>query len=70
MLLQAFTRQDLKRFEYAEDLETYYKFGYGSPTNRKIGCPLVKELVDFFTKHVENGKNFNLIHTRMIIIDI
>ncbi|XP_026324789.1 multiple inositol polyphosphate phosphatase 1-like [Hyposmocoma kahamanoa] len=50
----AFTRQDLKRFEYSEDLESYYKFGYGSPTNRKLGCPLVKELVDFFTKHVEN----------------
>ncbi|XP_075973827.1 multiple inositol polyphosphate phosphatase 1-like [Anticarsia gemmatalis] len=47
----AFTREDLKRLEYAEDLETYYKYGYGSPLNKDIGCTLVKDMMNFFEKH-------------------
>ncbi|KAI5652059.1 histidine phosphatase superfamily (branch 2) domain-containing protein [Phthorimaea operculella] len=48
-----FSREDLRRLEYSEDLETYYKYGYGSDVNPKIGCNLVKDLMAFFTNHVE-----------------
>lgn len=49
----AFTREDLKRLEYAEDLETYYKYGYGSTVSEKIGCSIIKDMVDFFKNHAE-----------------
>lgn len=48
----AFSREDLRRFEYAEDLETFYKYGYGSETSPKLACPLIKDMMDFFYKHV------------------
>lgn len=51
----AFTHEDLQRLEYAEDLETYYKYGYGSELNKKIGCTLVKEMLQFFEKHLDEG---------------
>ncbi|KAJ0177379.1 hypothetical protein K1T71_007388 [Dendrolimus kikuchii] len=50
----AFTRQDLQRLEYAEDLETYYKYGYGTEINQKIGCTHLKDMMEFFKKHSEN----------------
>ncbi|KAM3959180.1 multiple inositol polyphosphate phosphatase 1 [Aphomia sociella] len=50
----AFSREDLKRIEYAEDLETYYKYGYGTPMTQKIGCTLLRDMISFLTKHVEN----------------
>ncbi|XP_050683541.1 multiple inositol polyphosphate phosphatase 1-like [Leptidea sinapis] len=49
-----FTKEDLKRLEYAEDLETYYKYGYGNPVNQKLGCTGVKDMVDFFKIHVDH----------------
>lgn len=49
----AFTRQDLQRFEYAEDLETYYKYGYGNEINQKIGCTSVKNMIEFFNNHTD-----------------
>ncbi|KAL0893303.1 hypothetical protein ABMA27_014895 [Loxostege sticticalis] len=50
----AFTREDLRRLEYAEDLDTYCKYGYGNELNKKVGCAYVKDMMSFFTKHVEN----------------
>ncbi|CAB3229789.1 unnamed protein product [Arctia plantaginis] len=51
----AFTREDLKRLEYAEDLETYYKYSYGSALNKDIGCATVKDMMTFLTKHVNDA---------------
>lgn len=48
----AFTRGDLQRLEYAEDLETYYKYGYGSNLSKNLGCTLVKDMLIFFEKHL------------------
>ncbi|XP_047024736.1 multiple inositol polyphosphate phosphatase 1-like [Helicoverpa zea] len=48
----AFTREDLKRLEYAEDLETYYKYGYGSALNKDVGCTHVKDMMNFFENYV------------------
>ncbi|XP_072931747.1 multiple inositol polyphosphate phosphatase 1-like [Epargyreus clarus] len=50
-----FTKEDLKRLEYAEDLETYYKYGYGNPMNQKVSCAGVKDMMDFFKIHVDNA---------------
>ncbi|XP_022831181.1 multiple inositol polyphosphate phosphatase 1-like [Spodoptera litura] len=51
----AFTNEDLKRLEYAEDLDTYYRYGYGSPMNKDVGCTFVKDMMTFFEKHVTNN---------------
>ncbi|XP_026729371.1 multiple inositol polyphosphate phosphatase 1-like [Trichoplusia ni] len=52
----AFTREDLKRLEYAEDLEMYYKYGYGSSLNKDLGCTLVKDMMTFFEKHAASDE--------------
>ncbi|XP_045535603.1 multiple inositol polyphosphate phosphatase 1 [Papilio machaon] len=49
-----FTKEDLKRIEYAEDLETYYKYGYGNSLNEKMGCTTLKDMMDFLKNHVEH----------------
>ncbi|KAJ8729929.1 hypothetical protein PYW07_016967 [Mythimna separata] len=48
----AFTREDLKRLEYAEDLAAYYKYGYGNPLNKDVGCTTVKDFMTFFEQYV------------------
>ncbi|XP_025207369.1 multiple inositol polyphosphate phosphatase 1-like [Melanaphis sacchari] len=42
-----FTRQELQLLEYYEDLDYYYKYGYGSEMNTKVGCPIAKELMGY-----------------------
>ncbi|XP_059048606.1 multiple inositol polyphosphate phosphatase 1-like [Achroia grisella] len=49
-----FSREELQLIEYAEDLETYYKYGYGSPDTPKIGCTLLRDMIGFFTKHIQH----------------
>jgi hypothetical protein len=34
--------------EYKEDLESYYKRGFGNEMNKHVGCPLAKDLLDRF----------------------
>lgn len=31
--------------EYLEDLDYYYKYGYGTDLNSKVGCPIARELM-------------------------
>ncbi|XP_023702394.1 multiple inositol polyphosphate phosphatase 1-like [Cryptotermes secundus] len=52
----AFSEDELKVLEYKEDLSAYYKHGYGSDLNKKVGCVLVKDFLDRFSK-LENGEN-------------
>lgn len=51
----AFSVDDLKVLEYAEDLETYYKKGYGYELNYHQACPLVHDLVTRIRGFKENG---------------
>lgn len=51
----AFTKDELKILEYKEDLESYYKRGFGNEMNKHVGCPLAKDLLDRFSK-LENGE--------------
>ncbi|XP_065205116.1 multiple inositol polyphosphate phosphatase 1-like [Planococcus citri] len=46
----AFLQEDMKVMEYREDLKHYYTSGYGSTLSEKIGCPLVKDMVDKLSK--------------------
>ncbi|GBP19971.1 Multiple inositol polyphosphate phosphatase 1 [Eumeta japonica] len=50
----AFTTEDLKRLEYAEDLKTYYTQGYGSYLNQKVACPLITNMMKFFKDIVQD----------------
>lgn len=38
--------RELKVLEYANDLKSYYEFGYGSAMNREIQCASGNEVVD------------------------
>lgn len=40
-----FTEADLKAVEFREDLDDYYKDGYGHERNYAQACPVIKELV-------------------------
>ena len=43
----AFNFRALQLLEYYEDLDYYYKYGYGSEINTKVGCPIAKELMGY-----------------------
>lgn len=43
-----FTTEDIKFFEYAEDLDYYYYCGPGRPMAKLIGCGLLKDLLQRF----------------------
>lgn len=49
---QVFTKEDLRRLEYEEDLTSYYSVGYGSPLSSKLGCGLARDMMDFFTGQI------------------
>ncbi|XP_065205117.1 multiple inositol polyphosphate phosphatase 1-like [Planococcus citri] len=42
----AFTPDDLRIMEYYLDLKHFYEFGYGNPLSQKMGCPLVKDMMN------------------------
>ncbi|KAJ8956597.1 hypothetical protein NQ314_006683 [Rhamnusium bicolor] len=52
----AFTTNQLKLLEYAEDLKYYYRAGYGNKMANKIGCASVKDFYQRFKKTV-NGNS-------------
>lgn len=59
----AFTKGQLKLLEYAEDLKSYYKSGYGNRISAKIGCGPLKDLYDRFERTV-NGKKHEILKQR------
>lgn len=36
--------------EYDEDLDYYYRSGYGNPFTAKLGCPLIKDMIETLNK--------------------
>ncbi|KAG8227381.1 hypothetical protein J437_LFUL000389 [Ladona fulva] len=44
----AFSKDELMVLEYLYDLRYYYKAGYGHEINVKLGCPMVKDMVQRF----------------------
>ncbi|RVE51148.1 hypothetical protein evm_004113 [Chilo suppressalis] len=49
-----FTSEDLQVLEYVEDLNQYYKSGYGSPMNELLGHIILADLLKSF-QQVKNG---------------
>lgn len=43
-----FSKEELMVLEYAEDLEDYYKRGYGHEINSRLGCPPLRDLFQHF----------------------
>ncbi|XP_025191415.1 multiple inositol polyphosphate phosphatase 1-like [Melanaphis sacchari] len=43
-----FSQKDLEVLEYDEDLKYYYSNGYGDPYNERLGCPIIKDLMNNF----------------------
>lgn len=52
-----FDKEDLKLLEYAEDIHIFYKSGYGSDFNPRLGCPILRDLYSR-TENVINGAFF------------
>merc|ERR1711976_883025 len=44
-----FDKDDLMVLEYHEELEYYYKNGYGYVINGQFGCPLIKDFAQILT---------------------
>ncbi|RZF35964.1 hypothetical protein LSTR_LSTR005377 [Laodelphax striatellus] len=55
----AFTTEELKLMEYSRDLWHYYKSGYGSELNYKIGCPAVRDMYERFERLANNEPEKN-----------
>ncbi|XP_012536739.1 multiple inositol polyphosphate phosphatase 1 isoform X2 [Monomorium pharaonis] len=43
-----FSKEELRVLEYREDLEYYYKAGYGRDINTRLGCPLLHDMMRHF----------------------
>lgn len=43
-----FSKQELRILEYREDLDYYYKAGYGREINAHLGCPLLHDMMQHF----------------------
>ncbi|KAG6446408.1 hypothetical protein O3G_MSEX004399 [Manduca sexta] len=66
-----FTSEDLKAFEYIEDLIHYYKYGYGSPMSKQLGdFPLAELLKNFQQVKEGQGKKFVGYFTNPIMTEM
>ncbi|KAH0950688.1 hypothetical protein HN011_001250 [Eciton burchellii] len=43
-----FSKEELRILEYREDLNYYYKAGYGRDINSRLGCPLLHDMMQHF----------------------
>ncbi|XP_071565905.1 multiple inositol polyphosphate phosphatase 1-like isoform X2 [Temnothorax nylanderi] len=43
-----FSKEELRVLEYREDLDYYYKAGYGRDINTRLGCPLLHDMMRHF----------------------
>lgn len=50
-----FSKEELRVLEYREDLEYYYKAGYGNEINSKLGCVVLEDMMNHF-RELEEGK--------------
>jgi multiple inositol-polyphosphate phosphatase/2,3-bisphosphoglycerate 3-phosphatase len=47
----AFSTDDFKAMEYAEDLKYYWVDGYGHELTYKQACPALNDMLEFFNKY-------------------
>lgn len=61
-----FNREDLKVFEYFNDLRLYHDYGYGKKFNQKITCHLINNIITSVKKFV-SGDEKPHGHFRLVI---
>ncbi|XP_020295747.1 multiple inositol polyphosphate phosphatase 1-like isoform X2 [Pseudomyrmex gracilis] len=49
-----FSKEELYILEYREDLDYYYKAGYGRDINARLGCPLLHDMMKHFWNIAHN----------------
>lgn len=52
-----FSNADLQVLEYTEDLQNYWKDGYGYPLNYEQACPVLKDLITNFQNVIKHGED-------------
>ncbi|KOC61016.1 Multiple inositol polyphosphate phosphatase 1 [Habropoda laboriosa] len=52
----AFTKDEMRIFEYESDLHYYYRSSYGEKMSSAVGCPPLQDMFNHFTK-LENGES-------------
>lgn len=50
-----FSKEELRVLEYREDLDYYYKAGYGRDINTRLGCPLLHDMMRHFWYYNANS---------------
>ncbi|XP_018392882.1 PREDICTED: multiple inositol polyphosphate phosphatase 1-like [Cyphomyrmex costatus] len=67
-----FTDDEMQVLEYEEDLFYYYNSGPGDKINSQLGCYLIRDIVDHFTKLETNGDEpkgvFYFTHSQMMVL--
>jgi len=62
----AFSTENLKVWEYFQDLKYWYKNGYAYPINYNMACPLIKDMVDVFSENPRRG-TFYFSHSEAVL---
>lgn len=65
-----FTTEDLKVLEYREDLEHYYKSGYGVSMNKMFGEIVLSDLLQSFQDAKNNGNKITTYFTHAPMMDM
>ncbi|KYN12703.1 Multiple inositol polyphosphate phosphatase 1 [Trachymyrmex cornetzi] len=67
-----FTDDEMRVLEYEEDLFYYYNSGPGEEINSQLGCYLIRDMIDHFTKLEVNGDEpkgvFYFTHSQMMTL--
>ncbi|XP_018308904.1 multiple inositol polyphosphate phosphatase 1-like [Mycetomoellerius zeteki] len=67
-----FTDEEMRVLEYEEDLFYYYNGGPGEEINSQLGCYLIRDMVDHFTKLEVNDDEpkgvFYFTHSQMMML--
>lgn len=63
-----FSKEELRVLEYREDLDYYYKAGYGRDINTRLGCPLLHDMMRHFWyyKATSSVANVSLLKFRKL----
>ena len=48
--------EDIRVFEYKQDLKHYWKRGYGHPVNYLVACTLARDIVNYFDQVINKRK--------------
>ncbi|XP_050437908.1 uncharacterized protein LOC126844093 isoform X6 [Adelges cooleyi] len=51
-----FCKEDLEVLEYYEELQLYYAYGYGNPSNVKLACPMAVQLLKTLEEKINKNK--------------